>query len=222
MRKINVLLLAIILGVSTQIRFSTDIKKDNTLATSINEATKVEKVEKENEVLLERTSIEEEAEKLIENKSVNTVYVDSLQEVRTNNDSLGTVGRLYIPTVNLNVGVNYANFYTDENYDAQDVVDREDSAAYFQYGLKKTIADHNYQGFNKIINLSDGAEAYLKKQDGTIEIYKLNNKFVGRNISEDLIDLSGNSVQNMNCNLIIYTCYGTGDGIMITLWDQVA
>lgn len=220
MKKVNVLLLALILGISTQLNSSTDIK-ENSLSSSVNEAVKVENKEQEKEQPISENSIVAET-KVEEQAPASTVYISPLQEIKTRNDNLGTVGRLYIPTINLNVGVNYANFYTNQNYDAQAIVDRADSAAYFQFGSKTTIADHSYQGFNRIINLSSGAEAYLKRQDETIEIFRLNNKFTGRNISEDLIDTTGNSVQNMSGNLIIYTCYGTGDGVMITLWDKIA
>ena len=48
MKKVNVLLLALILGISTQLNSSTDIK-ENSLSSSVNEAVKVENKEQEKE-----------------------------------------------------------------------------------------------------------------------------------------------------------------------------
>ncbi len=225
MKRLIIFILAITLVMLTQINYSTDIKLDNQLSASATSAIKKEKesIEAKEETEQEANNTQEEtATEVVERVQTTTNYYSESEIIRRSNDSLGTAGRIYLPTINLNVGINYANFYDDENYNAQEIVDREDSAAYFQFGSKTTIADHNYQGFNKIINLSIGAKAYIKKSNGAIEVYQLNNKFAGKNISADLTDSNGNSVQNMNGNLIIYTCYGVGNGIMVTLWDQIA
>lgn len=148
--------------------------------------------------------------------------VDQLTEIKYRNDSLGSAGRLYIPEVKISLGIYHANFYDTENYNAQAIVDKEDSAAYFIFSNKTTIADHSHQGFSKIANLSNAAQAYIKRSDGVVEVYQLVNKFAGRNIGYDLIDTTGNSVQNMNGSLIMYTCYGLNNGVMITLWNRIA
>ena len=70
--------------------------------------------------------------------------------------------------------------------------------------------------------MSNAAQAYIKRSDGVVEVYQLVNKFAGRNIGYDLIDTTGNSVQNMNGSLIMYTCYGLNNGVMITLWNRIA
>lgn len=149
------------------------------------------------------------------------VSTNSLNEITVKNDPLGTAGRLYIPEVNINVGLNHADFYAGDGYNAQAIVDKEDSAAYFLFANKTTIADHNHQGFNRIANLNSSSKAYIKNLNGTIKTYQLVNKFVGKNISTDLVDNAGNSVQNMNGSLIMYTCYGLGNGVMVTLWNPL-
>ena len=52
-------------------------------------------------------------------------------------EKLGTVGRLFLPSIDLNVAVYNANLNTDENYNAQSIVDKVDSAAYFKLGPKE-------------------------------------------------------------------------------------
>lgn len=136
-------------------------------------------------------------------------------------EKLGTLGRLYLPTINYSVAVYYANVYNNEEYNAQTIVDNEDSAAYYQLGNKYIIADHYYQGFKKIINLSVGDEAHIKMNDGTIKKYHLENKLVGQNTSVDLTDEAGNSIQTMDGTLVMYTCYGSDKTIMITLWNEI-
>lgn len=181
-------------------------------------------IEEQKNVVPEKQPIE----KNIESQSVEKIeitqaaQVDPVTEVKNKNDSLGSAGRLYIPEVNISVGINHADFYDTENYNAQAIVDKEDSAAYFIFSNKPTIADHSHQGFSRIANLSNTSQAYIKRTDGSIEVYQLINKFTGKNIGYDLIDSAGNSIQNMTGSLIMYTCYGLNNGVMITLWNRTA
>lgn len=146
---------------------------------------------------------------------------NELEQTSINNENLGTMGRLYIPTLNLNVAVYYANLELDDNYNAQRIVDGIDSAAYFKVGEKNVIADHNYQGFDKLLNLNIGSQAYLKTREGVTINYQLNNKFMGKNTSIDLTDTSGNSIQNMEGSLALYTCYTSEEDVVITLWSRL-
>lgn len=147
--------------------------------------------------------------------------ISILDQIKLKKDHLGTYGRLYLPTINHSVAVYYANVYNDENYNAQQIVDREDSAAYYKLGEKYIIADHHYQGFKKIINLNAGTKGYIKMNDGTIKTYYLKNKLIGENIGVDLTDENGNSIQTLEGSLVMYTCYTSDKKIMITLWDEV-
>lgn len=148
--------------------------------------------------------------------------VESQKEIiRRKTDSLGTAGRLYIPNININVGLYNANINSDSNYNAQDIVNNDDSAAYSYFSTKLIIADHDYQGFERLTNLTWQDNAYIKKSNNQVEEYQMINKFVGYNTGSDLIDLNKNSVKNMDGTLIIYTCYGNNN-VMITLWNKLA
>lgn len=147
--------------------------------------------------------------------------IDTSDDITKRNDPLGTMGRLYIPDASLNVGLYYANLDLDDNYNAQTIVDNQDSAAYFIMGNKSVIADHNYQGFNRLINLNVGAQAYIRTGDSTVINYQLNNRLIGKNTTLDLVDSVGNSIQTMNGSLIIYTCYTSNEDVIITVWNQL-
>ncbi len=184
---------------------------DFTLATEVKEET--------SQVNQSSTKIESN---VIDLERPNPIIVEendlNIEIIKNDKTKLGTLGRLYFPSLNHSVALFHASLY-DENLNAQVIVDNKDSAAHFSLGDSFVIADHNYQGFKKIINLNIGDKAYIKKCDGSIMIYKLNNKFIGENIKTDLISKEGTSVQKMEADLIMYTCYNTGNDIMITLWD---
>lgn len=144
-----------------------------------------------------------------------------LESIAEKKDKLGTVGRLYLPSVNFNVAVYEANAYKGEEYNAQKIVDAKDSAAHFYLGGKAIIADHNYQGFKKIMNLKIGDKAYVKKADGTIEIYQIKEKFIGKNTGTDIVNSEGVSIANTEQDLVMYTCYTDDGDITITRWDRV-
>lgn len=151
---------------------------------------------------------------------VQTPVVDILETIKQSKDILGTAGRLYIPSVNVSVGLYHADITTGGN--AQKIVDDKDSAAYFQITNQNVIADHNHQGFHKIINTSIGDKAYIKKANGEVAVYKMVNKLEGQNHGFDLTDLNGNSVLNGSGYLITYTCYKTNvyvDHVMIVMWE---
>lgn len=141
-----------------------------------------------------------------------------LDSIKNDQGKMGDYGRLYISSVNLSVAVYNANIMAGAGYNAQQIVDAKDSAAFYPFGNSYVIADHNYQGFNKIINLSNNAKAYLKKSDGSIITYTMTKKYVGKNTKVDLIDENGISVKEQSSDLIMYTCYGD-NSIMITLWN---
>lgn len=146
--------------------------------------------------------------------------VSNLELIKNDNGKIGTVGRLYIPSVNLSVAVYNASILNDDTYNAQEIVDNIDSAAYYKLDNHYVIADHNYQGFKKILNLKNNAKekAYIKKKDGSIISYTMRSKFVGQNTKVDLVNEEGISVSNEAGDLIIYTCYGDNQ-VMITIWD---
>ncbi len=143
-----------------------------------------------------------------------------LENVRNDSRTLGTFGRLYLPSVNLNVALYQTEIETGT--EAQKIVDNRDSAAYFSVASHQIIADHSHQGFHKIADISIGEKAYIKKNDSSITTYQLIQKFEGMNQGSDLTDLNGKSVFDEKENLIMYTCYKINEyenHVMITIWS---
>lgn len=145
---------------------------------------------------------------------------NELDMVKKNDLLLGTVGRLFIPSVDLNVGVYNADITKVET--TQKIVDNRDSAAYFHMNHQYIIADHNYQGFNRISDIPIGGKAYIKKANGQISVYRMTNRLEGENLGYDLTDLNGKSVLDGRGDLIMYTCYKTYEylnHVMIVIWE---
>lgn len=154
-----------------------------------------------------------------ENQQVSSI--SEIDIISQNVDTLGTYGRLFIPSVNLNVALYLADMTTNE---VQGIVNRWDSAAYFDFNNQNVIADHNHQGFHKIIDTSVGDFAYIKKVDGSIDTYRMTNKFEGQNTVYDLVDLNGVSALNGSSSLVMYTCYKMNEydnHVMITTFQLV-
>lgn len=141
------------------------------------------------------------------------------EELKKKKDILGTRGRLYIPSVKFSVAIYYAIAEDGSDYNAQEIVDKKDSAAYFHFETHEMIADHNYQGFNKIIDLPIGTKAYIKLSDENIMTYELTAKNIGKNLGADIVNSEGESIADINDSLIMYTCYDSSNSIMITFWD---
>lgn len=143
---------------------------------------------------------------------------NDIDTIRHDTSTLGTLGRLFIPSVSMDVALYQTDISSEE---AQVIVDQQDSAAYFNMYSKNVIADHNHQGFHKIIDTSYNDKAYIKQIDGTIQIYRMIQKLEGINALSDLTDLDGNSVFLGSGNLIMYTCYRTHEydnHVMIVVW----
>lgn len=147
-------------------------------------------------------------------EEVNTINETYTENYETYSVNYGTYGRLYVSWYD--VALYDYNVYTESSSSLQQLVDNYDSAAYYiNYG-KLVIADHNYQGFNVLNNLSEGNTAYIKFADGSTITYRLIKREKGYNTGPDLVDTAGNSFFDMSSDLIMYTCYD--DGIMVTLW----
>lgn len=189
-------------------------KNENNLKTTKQEENnkKIEKVVSEIK--------ESESSTTLTTPALETPILSELEKVRNDNRELGTFGRLYLPSVNLNVAL--YNTDISEGGIAQKVVDNRDSAAYFSVYSHQIIADHSHQGFHKIADIPIGEKAYIKKNSQQILVYKLVQKFEGMNQGSDLTDLNGRSVFDETENLIMYTCYKINEyenHVMITIWN---
>ena len=221
----SIILLFIIFGLVK----STDKKETTSIKEEILIAEKNEYISEKNEQEIIKTDeIEEKKEekkeeKAVEKKKNTTVKIASSKTNNQKNNintkknttiKYGTYGRLYVS--NYNVALYDYNVNTTNNKSLQTIVDEKDSAAYYETNGKLVIADHNYQGFNVLVNLNVGTTASIKFEDGKTIKYKLIKKSEGTNTGPDLIDKEGNSFFEMKSDIIMYTCYK--NGIMVTLW----
>jgi len=179
--------------------------------------------QEENNKKVEKTSLEikkQESSTTSNTPVIETPVVSELETVRKDTNVLGTFGRLYLPTVNLNVALYQTDIST--GVESQKIVDQRDSAAYFSVYSHQVIADHSHQGFHKIADIQVGEKAYIKKSNQQVSVYKLTSKFEGMNLGSDLTDLNGTSVFDEKENLIMYTCYKINEyenHVMITIWS---
>ena len=77
--------------------------------------------------------------------------------------NLGDAGNITIPDVGIDVALNYGG---------QAAVNRVNSAAELQYG-NEFIADHAYQGFNRITNCVAGTRVYVTRPSGRVDTYQV-------------------------------------------------
>ena len=122
-------------------------------------------------------------------------------------------GRLYIDDADINVALYYSH--------KQEVVDNDDSAAYFFFGTYHgVIADHNTEAFSTLGRVKVGTLSRIEGSDGTDTYYQCIDVFEGINIRTDITDLQGNSVTN-RADLLMYTCVKGSKNILITLWSKI-
>lgn len=166
------------------------------------------------ELVANKLEKDEMGSSIIEQTSTIDEYVQDSNHITDINNKSGAFGRLYIS--DYNVALYDYNVMTKSSSSLQTIVNDADSAAYYLNKNKLIIADHNYQGFSILNNLTEGTTSYIKSEDESIIKYKLIKKSKGFNTGQDLIDTEGNSFFNMKSDIIMYTCYD--DGIMTTLW----
>ena len=136
----------------------------------------------------------------------------------------GSVGRLTIPSIGVNVALFDTSVYNVNH--SQPIVDASDSAAYLSdsvghYGFVM-IGDHVHQGFSAIKQALAGSTlAYIDRGTYT-ETYVCTEVFVGYNGYGDrtgMFDANGNDVAGRNPGgLCMYTCNSDGT-ITITFWQ---
>ena len=177
---------------------------------------KLKELQKEHEALEKKQEeIKEENTTIVQTSTVDN-YVEEVEPVEeTYYENYGTYGRLYVSWYS--VALYDYNVNTNSSSSLQEIVNNDDSAAYYRNKGRLVIADHNYQGFSLLADLSEGTTSYIKFGDGSTIGYRLIKKSKGYNTGPDLVDTEGNSFFNMESDIIMYTCYE--DGIMVTLWS---
>lgn len=124
------------------------------------------------------------------------------------------VGRLYIDDQDVDVALYLSN--------DQEVVDREDAAAYFDLSYARghmIIADHNNHAFGSLDVTKIGTYARIVKEDGEIEFYVCTAIFKGRNTGKGITDIHGNNVAD-KADLMMYTCYNGWQNVWVVLWEK--
>ena len=137
--------------------------------------------------------------------------------------SLGNMGRLYIPSVDVDVALYYAGPY---DWNAQNICDAPDSAAYMPAewdangGWGDVIGDHWNQGFDAIKSCQVGMKAYIVTSD-RIRVYEcVGIDFDGHNTEVTCIDSYGRSLWQIS-DLVMYTCNEHWSHITCVFWNQI-
>lgn len=124
------------------------------------------------------------------------------------------VGRLYIPDVGIDVALYRSN--------KQNVVDREDSAAYFSLSRWRghmLIADHWTQGFATLKDVEVGMIAHIDHKDGTTTCFECVQAFNGHNTGKYITDWDYRNVVTWS-DMLMYTCFDGWRNVKVTLWNE--
>lgn len=121
------------------------------------------------------------------------------------------VGRLYIDDINVDVALYNSN--------KQEVVDRDDSAAYFGWSGYTLIGDHNTEAFAPLGTVKVGTITRIVREDGTIVYYECTDVFKGHNTGYRITDWDGNKV-TAKADILMYTCFNGPRNIWVTLWRE--
>lgn len=127
----------------------------------------------------------------------------------------GFAGRLHI----CSVGIDIALYRSNKQY----VVDREDSAAYFDLAPWQghmIIADHNTQGFDALLDVEVGMICTIFKEDGTVAYYECVDVFDGHNTGRYISNMSGKIVMH-RADVLMYTCLDYWENVRVTLWNEI-
>ena len=124
-------------------------------------------------------------------------------------------GRLYIPSVGIDVALYRSN--------KQSVVDRQDSAAYFDLATHPQhmiAADHWTQGFATLKEVTVGMEAYILHCDGSTTHYKCVEVLDGHNTGHTITDSQYREVVSKS-DLLLYTCIDGWRNVRVCLFDEI-
>lgn len=129
------------------------------------------------------------------------------------NDYPDFCGRLYIPSVGIDVALYYGN--------DQAAADRTDSASIFQYSVYdgEIIADHSNQDFSKLFGVSVGDTGYIRLSDGGTVNIRCVEVFNGHNTGTELTDNDYNNVMGQY-DYLMYTCRNGWRNILICQWTR--
>ncbi|MBR3117551.1 MAG: hypothetical protein IKF36_06770 [Bacilli bacterium] len=189
-----------------------EIQKESNTENNGNDNTEIEEQKKQE--IIEEVTEETESTEYVETSTTEEYVEEYTPVAETYYVNYGTYGRINVYGYSAALYDYNVNTYSSSSL--QEIVNNEDSAAFYRNKGKLVIADHNYQGFSVLTYLTEGDTAYIEFEDGSIIRYTLIKKSKGYNTGPDLVDTEGNSFFYMDSDIIMYTCYD--DGIMATLW----
>lgn len=135
----------------------------------------------------------------------------TLPDYSDDRDYENFVGRLYIDDIDVDVALYNSN--------KQEVVDRDDSAAYFSWSGYTLIGDHNTEAFAPLGTVKVGTITRIVREDGTIVYYECTDVFKGHNTGYRITDWDGNKV-TAKADILMYTCFNGPRNIWVTLWRE--
>lgn len=123
-------------------------------------------------------------------------------------------GRLYIPSVNIDVALYWGN--------QQSITDRQDSAnlySSFQYsGL--IVADHKNQEFQNLVNIEQDMTGYVIYPDNTAVKIQCISVIDGHNTETELTDENYIPLEGPH-DYLMYSCKDNWKNIRICEWDII-
>ena len=145
-------------------------------------------------------------------KDVKTRNQNIVAERNSRSNKYSMLGRLSIPDISVDVAVFDTN--------AQGCVDAKDSAAYFKMGDTYVVADHWYDGFERIRDCKKGTSAFIDTGEKRVE-YVCTQVILGHNTGSDLTDNNYNSVvRKWNPNgITLYTCVNGWRNVRIAFFE---
>lgn len=129
---------------------------------------------------------------------------------------IGYYGNLDINSVGIHIPL-----YNTES--AQNAVDNSNQALFYGFGYKYIIADHAYQGFNRIANVKVGDIATITSKGQIINLICKSKYYNGINEDFSTLKIGNKSAFEMSDGeYIMYTCNGVGyRSVIITFWDRI-
>lgn len=137
----------------------------------------------------------------------------------------GDFGRLLIPDLQIDLALNYCNFYTASSAYLQYLTDLAGAAIYMGFSgwQADVIGDHYNQGFGTLLNAAAGMRCYIEQPDGSRRTFTCDGCGYGRNTGFVLVDQYGRAWESWPAGTIVmYTCSGSGNwqDIFLCQWHE--
>lgn len=128
-------------------------------------------------------------------------------------------GRFVCQKRKLDVGL-YRSDTHNAGANAQQITDREDSAALMPYGDGAVISDHDFQGFAGLLDAAPGDEATLLLDGGVSVRLVCVSAQDARKTMDILLD-DGRALMDAigRQQVAAYTCTGEPGTVRVTIWD---